>query len=109
MDNGQRTTDSDQLGAPTMPSTTRQASDGTRVLQRLAGLRQRLRFVATFRGVCWLLTVVLLTVVVAGLLDWCSHLPGIVRADVLIGTLCGAGFIALRYLFQPLSARSDDL
>jgi hypothetical protein len=77
--------------------------------QRLAALRRRIRLVATVRGVGLLLTVLLATGVVAGLLDWRWHLPGLVRAVVLVGTLIGAVFVVYRYLFRPLSAPSDDL
>ena len=49
---------------------------------RLAALRRRLRFVVTFRGLCWLLTILLATASVAGWLDWRVHLPGLVRAVV---------------------------
>jgi len=92
-----------------MPSTARPAPDGTKVLQRLARLRRRLRFVTMLRGVGWLLTVILLTAIVVGLLDWRWHLPGLIRAIVLVGTLSAAGYIALRHLFMPLAERSDDL
>jgi hypothetical protein len=65
--------------------------------------------VATFRGVCWLLVLVLTTAALAGFLDWRWHLPGLVRAVVLAGTLAGAGIVSFRYLVGPLSARTDDL
>jgi hypothetical protein len=76
---------------------------------RFATVRRRLRFVITFRGVCWLLATLLLTVALAGLLDWRVHLPGLVRAIALAGVLGGAGAIGYRYLIRPLSARTDDL
>ncbi len=83
--------------------------DGTMLRQRLATLRRRLRFVATVRGSGLLLTVLLATGVVAGVLDWRWHLPALVRAVVLVGTLVGGVIVAYRYLFRPLSAPSDDL
>lgn len=76
---------------------------------RLAALRHRLRLVVTVRGVCWLLAVVLATLVLAGWLDWRVHLPGLARAVVLVGLLSGSGYIGYRYLFQPLRERVDDL
>jgi hypothetical protein len=85
------------------------APEGSPLRQRLAGLRRRLRFVASFRGVSWLLTAVLATAVVAGLLDWTCHLPGLVRAFLLTGVLTGAGMIVHRFLVRPLSAPADDL
>src|SRR5579875_3882176 len=83
--------------------------DGTMLRQRLATLRRRLRFVATVRGSGLLLTVLLATGVVAGVLDWRWHLPALVRAVVLVGTLVGGVIVAYRCLFRPLSAPSDDL
>ncbi|HZZ82589.1 MAG TPA: hypothetical protein VFE62_29085, partial [Gemmataceae bacterium] len=77
--------------------------------QRLAALRRRLRFVATVRGSGLLLTVLLATAVIAGLFDWRWHLPALVRAVVLVGTMVGSVIVAYRYLFRPLSAPSDDL
>jgi hypothetical protein len=77
--------------------------------QRLASLRRRIHLVATVRGVGFLLTILLATAIVAGLLDWRWHLPGLVRAVVLVGTLVSAVFVAYRYLFCPWSAPSDDL
>ncbi len=92
-----------------MPSTKRPTLDGSTLRKRLAGLRRRLRLVATVRGAGLLLTVVLAAAVVAGLLDWRWHLPDLVRAIVLVGTLAGGTLIAFRFLFQPLTAPSDDL
>jgi hypothetical protein len=77
--------------------------------QRFAALRRRLRLVTTIRGTGLLLTVLLSAAVVAGLLDWRWHLPALVRAVVLIGTLAGAIVVAYRFLLRPLSAPSDDL
>ncbi len=75
---------------------------------RLAALRRRLRVVVTVRGMSWFLALLLLVAVVAGLIDWRIHLPGAVRAVVLIGALAGAGLIAIRYLFAPLAKRADN-
>src|SRR5207253_2390286 len=52
--------------------------------------------------------ILLLATALAGLLDWRFHLPGLIRAVVLVGTLAGAGIIAVRFLIQPLAARADD-
>src|SRR5262245_43763536 len=84
-------------------------ADRNPLRRRLAALRRRLRFVATVRGVGWLLTILLLTAASAGFLDWAWRLPGLVRAVVLVGTLAGAGVIAYRLLLQPLASRADDL
>jgi hypothetical protein len=77
--------------------------------QRLAAVRRQLRLVATVRGAGFLLTVVLATAAVSGLIDWRWHLPALVRAVVLVGTLAGGIVVAYRYLFRPLSVPSDDL
>src|SRR5579859_940756 len=76
---------------------------------RLATLRRRLRFVVTFRGVCWSASIVLLACILACLLDWRFHLPALVRAILLVGSLVGAGVVAYRALLQPLLVRTDDL
>ncbi len=92
-----------------MPSSKRPVLDGTMLRQRLAALRRRMRLVATVRGAGLLLTVWLATAAVAGLIDWRWHLPALVRAVVLVGTLVGGIIVAYRYLFRPLSGPSDDL
>ena len=94
-----------------MPSTSaaRPAPGPETLRQRLAALRRQLRLVAAVRGGGWLLAVVLVPVVAAGLLDWRFHLPPLVRAVLLIGTLTAAGLVGLRHLFRPLRYRTDDL
>ncbi len=92
-----------------MTSNPRRDPESAPLRCRLAGLRRRLRLVASFRGLSWLLTAVLTTAVLVGVLDWRWHLPGLVRAFALIGLLAGAGVILYRFLFQPLSEASDDL
>lgn len=77
--------------------------------RRLARLRRRLRLVATARGVGWLVALVLTVVLVTGLLDYQVHLPGLVRAGVLVGLLAGAVAVVLRFLLVPLAEPADDL
>src|SRR3984957_5055207 len=77
--------------------------------QRLAALRWRLRFITVVFGISWLLSAVLGAAIVACFLDWSLHLPALVRAVLLVGSLTGAGIVAFRYLIQPLSTRVDDL
>lgn len=77
--------------------------------QRLTALRRRLRFVATFRGLCVVLGVLLFAAILMGVLDWRVHLPGAIRAVVLAGTLGGAGFLAYHFLVRPLNEPADDL
>ncbi len=92
-----------------MPASQRPPADPNLLRHRFAALRRRMRLVAAFRGGGWLLAVVLTTAAAAGLLDWRWHLPDLVRAAVLVSTLAAAAVLAYRYLFQPLSARADDL
>jgi hypothetical protein len=99
------------MDSGTMPTTTtaRQAPGPETLLQRLAALRRRLRVVTACRGSGWLLTVLLAPAIAAGVLDWRFHLPALVRALLLIGTLFTAGVVALRYLLRPFASRTDDL
>jgi hypothetical protein len=76
---------------------------------RLASLRRRLRLVLTFRGLSWLVTLLLGTAALAGCLDWLVHLPALVRAILLTSTLAAAGCIILRFLVGPLVVPADDL
>jgi hypothetical protein len=81
---------------------------------RLAALRRRLRLLVTFRGVCCLLSFVLLTATLAGLFDWYLHrlsieLPQLTRALILVAGLGVAGLIGYLLLFRPLRAKADDL
>jgi hypothetical protein len=76
---------------------------------RLAALRRRLRMVVTFRGLSWVVALLLLVLALAGLLDWRIHLPDLVRAVLLAATLAAAGYVAWRYLIGPLWAKADDL
>jgi hypothetical protein len=76
---------------------------------RLAALRRRLRLVVSWRGACWLGALLLAAAVVTGLLDWRIHLPALVRAIALTGTLGGAGYLCHRLLIRPLAAPADDL
>jgi len=92
-----------------MPAPARPDVDSNTLRNRLAALRRRLRLVHTVRGVGLLVGCVVALIALAGLLDWQIHLPGLVRALLLVGTLTGAGYILFRYLLEPLSARTDDL
>src|SRR5262245_50039993 len=77
--------------------------------RRLAAVRRRLRLVVTLRGFGWVLAIVLLAGLAAGGLDWAWHLPALVRAVILVGTLAAAGVVAYRSLLKPFFSRMDDL
>ena len=70
-----------------MPPTAPAPTERNPLRQRLAALRRRRRLVAAVRGASWLAVVLLTTAAVGGLLDWRWHLPGLVRALLLTGTL----------------------
>src|SRR5690242_13015844 len=79
------------------------------LLFRLASLRRWTRLLEGWRGVCAVVALLVGVATAAGLLDWALHLPSVVRAIVLVGTLGGAGFLGYRYLVVPLSRPCDDL
>lgn len=75
----------------------------------LAALRRRRRLVALLHGAGWLGVLLLAAALGGGWLDWRLHLPSLVRALLLTGTLAAAGCLAWRYLVRPLQAPADDL
>src|SRR4051812_13594384 len=83
--------------------------DASVLRPRLAAGRDWLRFVHLVRGLGLVVGLTLLSVVVAGLLDVRWALPALVRALLLVGSLVGAGLVALHFLIRPLAARDDDL
>jgi hypothetical protein len=76
---------------------------------RLRGLRSRLRRVTLCRGGSLLILLVVGGAALAGLLDWQVHLPGLVRALLLVTLLASAGILAYRLLLAPLTQKTDDL
>jgi hypothetical protein len=76
---------------------------------RLAELRRRLWLVVGMRGISLVCAIILLTAAATGLIDWRLHLPNLVRAVLLTGSLAAAGVVTYRYLLLPLKARADDL
>ncbi|MCI0463480.1 MAG: hypothetical protein L0Z62_41610 [Gemmataceae bacterium] len=92
------------------------AEEAARSLRkRLADLRRRLWLVAAFQGVCWAIAVLVGSVALACLIDQAVYLrtgrdlPALIRALVLVGIVSGSAVVAYRFLFRPLSARTDDL
>src|SRR4051794_29560978 len=93
-----------------MATTTPQvSSEGERLRSRLSALRRQLRFVATWRGVAYLVALVLAVVLLVGTVDWLYDLYPLVRAVALVGTLAGVGLLAWKHLIVPLSRPMDDL
>src|SRR5262245_4929496 len=79
------------------------------LLLRLAALRRRLWLVHGWRGLCAVVALVLGAGVVIGMADYWVHLPQLVRAALLFGLVCTAGFVAYRYVLQPFTTPADDL
>jgi hypothetical protein len=79
------------------------------VERRLSGLRRRICGVTAMRAVSWLISVPLLTILIAGWLDWRLHLPSMVRGSLLALALCAAGGCAFWFLFHSAWARLDLL
>lgn len=93
-----------------MPATaTRSFPDARSLRQHFAVLRRQLLRVTWLRGVTVVLALLLPAVLVAGMLDWFLHLPGVVRAVLLTGILTGSAILAYRFLYLPLGRRVDDL
>ncbi len=92
-----------------MATSTHPVPDVKHLRGRLSALRRRLYTVTLLRGAGLVLAVFCLNAAVAGALDWRFHLPAFVRAVILVWTLACAAFCAFRYLYRPLSARTDDL
>ena len=91
------------------PTTAPTAPDGNVLRQRLAALRRRIHRTAVLRGVSWLVLATAAVAVAACLLDALWPLDSLARAAVLVAWLVGAGLLFWRFLYRPLSQRSDDL
>src|SRR5262245_19926997 len=92
-----------------MARPTRSPFENNPIRKRLAALRRRLRLVTTVRGTGFLLALLLLTAMQAGVLDWFCQLPALVRACFLVYLLVAAGVVALQALVRPLFSKMDDL
>jgi hypothetical protein len=79
------------------------------VERRLSGLRRRIYGVAVVRAIAWLISLPLLTILIAGWLDWRVHIPSIVRGSFLTLALCAAAYSAFRILVHCAWARLDLL
>ncbi len=88
---------------------TRSFPDARSLRQHFVVLRRHLRRSTWLRGITLLVALLLSSLLLAGLLDWMLHLPGVVRAVFLAGILAGSGILVYRFLYQPLSQRVDDL
>src|SRR5258706_10624858 len=83
--------------------------DPKRLFRRLARLRRRIWLVAGMCGLFAVLAVLAGGIAILGFLDWRFHLPGLVRALGLVGTLSAAGYLAIRLLIQPFRVPADNL
>jgi hypothetical protein len=92
-----------------MATVTHPASEVRHLRGRLGALRRRLYVVSTLRGLGWVLTVLLLSAAVGGVLDWRLQLPALLRAVLLVSTLAAGAYLTFRLLYRPLALRSDDL
>ncbi len=88
---------------------TRSFPDARSLRQHFVVLRRKLRRVTWLRGLTVVLALILPALLLAGVLDWTLHLPGVVRAVFLTGILAGAGILVYRFLYLPLGQRVDDL
>src|SRR5229473_1448015 len=94
---------------PSLKSRTSDSKPMNPLQHRLAVLRRRLRLAVTVRGLSWIFAILFLVAAVGGLADWRIHLPSLVRALLLTGTLSAGGYIGYRYLLRPLASKADDL
>lgn len=84
-------------------------SEGDKLRRRLAALRRQLRFVASLRGLAYVVALFLAVILVAGLIDYLYDLYPLVRAVILTGLVSGIGLIFWKFLLAPLSQPMDDL
>ena len=80
-----------------------------RLEARIATLRNRVRRLLAFRGMSWVVGLLVPTVIVLGLADWAIHLDAVVRMASLV---CLAGFavwLLAKYVVAPLVIRFADL
>ncbi|HEX8203077.1 MAG TPA: DUF4175 domain-containing protein, partial [Isosphaeraceae bacterium] len=76
---------------------------------RIAALRGRVRRLLALHGLSYVVGVLVLAVVAAGLADWLVHLAWDVRLAILLGTLGLVGWLSWRFVVAPLVVRFGDL
>lgn len=91
-----------------MPPFLTPRTDPHLLLARLGRLRRRLRVVETLRGLGYLVALVLGAAVLLGVWDRFVHLPGLVRAVGLVGTLSAAGVLVASRLVAPLKRSASN-
>src|SRR5687767_10343679 len=79
------------------------------LLKRLRSLRFKVRVLDGWQGICAVVALVLGVGVLVGVLDYCAHLPSLVRAVALVGLLLGSGALVYRYLIRPFGKPCNDL
>jgi hypothetical protein len=94
---------------PDSSETAAMTSEGDKLRSRLAALRGQLRLVASWRGLAYLVTLMLAVGVLVGLIDYLYDLFPLVRAVALVGLLASAGLVLWQTLLRPLRQPMDDL
>ena len=79
------------------------------LLQRIAEVRRRYRFVTIASGTLAIAAFLVGAGLCVGLLDLYANVPRLLRAMALVGILSGAGAILVQLLILPLARRSDNL
>jgi hypothetical protein len=90
-----------------MTSTVIQRIDPTRLLQRFAALRWRLRIVTLMAGLASSLAILFSAAIIIAAIDWQFGLPAFVRALALAATLASAMWVFWQRSLRPL-ARGDN-
>src|SRR5215216_1049910 len=91
------------------PPTKANDREGDRLLSRLNVVRRRFRFFTSTRGLCWVVTFLIMAVLAEVWLDSRLHSPNLFRALALVGILSGGALLAYRALVRPLARRMDNL
>src|SRR5689334_20312870 len=81
----------------------------SRLEARIATLRNRVRRLLAFRGLSWVVGLMVPTVILLGLADWLIHLDAVVRAAALMGLAGFVAWLSWRYVLTPLIVRFGDL
>ncbi len=77
---------------------------------RLQELRRRIRRLLLLNGLAWLVTVLVGSMAIVGIMDWLLHFddPG-VRLILSLAVVAGTAYVAYRWLIAPLRVTLSDL